>query len=71
VLKSLKAGSYSITVRDRTKVHNFHLVGKGVNRKTGKAAVGTFTWSVKLQKGALRYFSDQSPTRVKGSLTVS
>jgi plastocyanin len=71
VLKSLKAGNYAITVRDRTKAHNFHLVGKGVNRKTGKAAVGTFTWNVKLAKGALRFFSDQSPTKVKGSITVS
>jgi hypothetical protein len=69
-LKTLKAGSYTITVRDRTKVHNFHLVGKGVNRKTGKAAVGTVTWNVKLVKGALRFFSDQSPTKVKGSVTV-
>lgn len=71
VIKTLKAGSYTITVRDRTKVHNFHLVGKGVNRKTGKAALGTFTWNVKLSKGVLRFFSDQSPTKVKGQLTVN
>jgi hypothetical protein len=70
VLKSLKAGSFTITVRDRTKVHNFHLVGGGVNRKTGMAALGTFTWKVKLAKGTLRFYSDQSPTKVKGSLTV-
>ena len=67
----MKAGTYSITVRDRTKAHNFHLVGKGINRKTGKAAMGTFTWKVKLAKGPLRFFSDQSPTKVKGSITVT
>ena len=39
-LKTVKAGVYSITVRDRSKVHNFHLVGKGVNRKSGLAGVG-------------------------------
>ncbi len=71
VLKSVKAGTYSITVRDRTAAHNFHLVGKGVNRKTGKAGTGTFTWKVTLGKGVLRFFSDQSPTKVKGSLTVN
>ena len=27
----VKAGTYSIVVRDRSKLHNFHLVGKGVN----------------------------------------
>ena len=70
-LKSVKAGTYSITVRDRTKAHNFHLVGKGVNRKTAKAAIGTFTWKVKLSKGLLRFYSDQSPTKVKGSVNVT
>jgi hypothetical protein len=71
VLKSIKAGTYSVTVRDRTKVHNFHLVGKGVNRRTGKAATGTFTWKVTVAKGVLRFFSDQSPKQVKGSLPVT
>jgi plastocyanin len=70
-LKAVKAGTYAITVRDRSKLHNFHLVGKGVNRKTGKAAIGTFTWKVSLGKGALRFFSDQSPRKVKGSVAVS
>jgi hypothetical protein len=69
-LKSLKPGSYAITVRDRSNVHNFHLVGGGVNRKTTKAGVGTFTWNVKLAKGTLRFFSDQSPAKVKGQLPV-
>ena len=71
VLKRIKAGTYSITVRDRTKLHNFHLVGKGVNRRTGKAAMGTFTWKVVLKKGMLRFFSDTSPAKVKGSLPVT
>lgn len=71
VLKGLKAGSYSIVVRDRSRVHNAHLVGKGVNRKSGLAATGTLTWSVKLAAGALRFYSDRSPRTVKGSITVS
>ena len=32
--------------------------------------MGTFTWKLKLAKGPLRFFSDQSPTKVKGSITV-
>ena len=70
-LKTVKAGTYSITVRDRTKLHNFHLVGKGVNRKSGLAAMGTLTWKVKLSAGPLRFFSDKSPTTVKGSVKVT
>jgi hypothetical protein len=70
-LKSVKAGVYSITVRDRSKVHNFHLVGKGVNRKSGLVGVSTVTWKVKLSAGALRFYSDKSPTTVKGSVKVT
>jgi hypothetical protein len=71
VLRGLKAGNYTIVVRDRTKVHNAHLVGKGVNRKSGLAATGTLTWKVKLSAGLLRFFSDRSPKTVKGSIKVT
>jgi hypothetical protein len=69
-LRTVKAGTYSIVVRDRSKVHNFHLVGKGVNRKSGLAAVATTTWTVKLQAGVVRFYSDKAPKTVKGSVTV-
>ena len=67
----VKAGTYSIVVRDRSKVHNFHLVGKGVNRKSALAGVGTSTWKLKLAKGVLRFYSDQAPKTVKGSVRVT
>jgi plastocyanin len=67
----LKAGTYSIVVRDRTKAHNFHLVGPGVNRKSTVAGTGTTTWKVKLAKGVLRFYSDKAPKTVKGSVRVS
>jgi len=70
MLHGLKAGNYTIVVRDRSKVHNAHLVGKGVNRKSGLAATGTLTWKVKLSAGLLRFFSDRSPKTVKGSVLV-
>ena len=70
MLKTIEAGTYAIAVRDRSKLHNFHLVGKGVNRKSGLAATGTQTWQVTLGKGALRFFSDRSPQTVRGSLLV-
>jgi hypothetical protein len=70
-LKTVKAGTYSVTVRDRSKLHNFHLVGKGVNRRSGLAGMGTQTWKVKLSVGPLRFFSDKSPKTVKGSVKVT
>jgi hypothetical protein len=66
----VKAGTYSIVVRDRSKLHNFHLVGKGVNRKSTLAGTGTRTWRLKLAKGVLRFYSDRSPKTVKGSVRV-
>ena len=70
-MTAVKAGAYSIAVRDRSKVHNAHLVGKGVNRKSGLAATGTLTWKVKLSVGPLRFFSDRSPKTVKGQVKVT
>ena len=67
----VKAGTYSIVVRDRSKLHNFHLVGKGVNRRSSVAAVGTTTWKLKLAKGPLRFYSDKAPKTVKGSVRVT
>jgi len=64
------AGTYSIVVRDRSKLHNFHLVGKGVNRKSTVAGTGTTTWKLKLAKGPLRFYSDKAPKTVKGSVNV-
>ena len=69
-LKSVKAGTYSVVVRDRSKAHNFHLVGVRVNKKSSVAAVGTTTWKLKLSKGTLRFYSDKAPKTVKGSVKV-
>jgi plastocyanin len=66
----LKPGAYAITVRDRSTAHNFHLVGKGVNRKTAVAGTGTTTWTVRLQTGPLRFYSDRAPKTVAGSARV-
>ena len=70
LLKTVKAGTYAIVVRDRSKAHNFHLVGKGVNRKTVVATTATVTWRLRLQAGVLRFYSDRAPKTVKGFVTV-
>lgn len=68
--RGLQAGLYTIVVRDRSKLHNVHLVGAGINRKTRIAGSGTVTWKVRLQKGLLRFYSDASPTKLKGSVRI-
>ena len=69
--KALKAGRYSVSVRDLSKAQNFHLIGPGVNRSTGVGFTGRATWSVTLRKGTYRFQSDPSKARVHGSIVVS
>ena len=57
-VKTLQAGTYKITVNDRSKIHDFHLLGSGVNKKTGVAFKGTVVWTVKLKKGNYTYRCD-------------
>jgi hypothetical protein len=66
----LKHGAYALTVRDRSKLDNFHLRGKGVNVATGVAFTGSKTWKIRLAKGRYRYASDKHPA-LKGSFRVS
>jgi hypothetical protein len=68
--KTATAGSARITVTDRSRTDNFHLVGPGVNRKTGIAFRGRATWNVTLQAGRYTYRSDKHK-RLRGSLLVT
>jgi plastocyanin len=57
-VKTLKDGTYKITVRDRSSSHNFHLFGSGVNKTTGVSFTGTAHWKVKFKKGKFTYRCD-------------
>ena len=66
--KSVTAGTYKLTVSDRSRTRNFHLVGPGVNRRTSKKFTGKATWQVALSAGVYRFGSDP---RLAGRLAVS
>jgi plastocyanin len=70
-VKSLKAGKYAITVRDKSNIHNFHLRGPGLNKTTSVSFVGTKTWTVTLKKGTYRFVCDPHASSMKGSFTVA
>lgn len=70
-VRTLKARSYRITVRDRSKLHSFHLVGVSLNRKTTIAGMGTFTWTVTLRRGKLSFYSDHSRIKMRKTVTVT
>ena len=67
---TLRPGTYTITVQDKSDFHNFRLRGPAVNRATTVAEVATKTWTVKLRKGTYRYVCDPHATSMKGSFTV-
>lgn len=66
----LKAGKYTIVVRDMAGDHDFHLSGPGLNRSTTVGGTGTSRWNVTLRKGTYKYVCDVHSTFMKGSFTV-
>jgi plastocyanin len=66
--KAAAPGRYRITVNDRTKTRNFHLIGPGVNKHTTRAFMGRVTWTVQLRAGTYRFGADPKLT---GRLAVS
>lgn len=68
---SLKAGKYKIVIKDMSNIHNFHLKGPGVDKKTGVGAKGTFTWTVTLKKGTYKFICDPHAAIMKGSFKVT
>jgi plastocyanin len=59
-VKQMTVGTYNVTVRDRGRDHNVHLVGPGYNRRTQPLSYrGTQTWKVRLARaGTLRFLCD-------------
>jgi plastocyanin len=69
-VKTLPAGKYTITVHDKSKLHNFRLKGPGLNKQiTSIPFVGSKTVTVNLKKGKYTYVCDPHPS-MTGSFTV-
>ena len=71
-VKTLKAGSYKITVNDKSNIHDFHLKGPGVNKIiTTTPFKGTKTVTVKLKKGTYKYVCDPHASLMTHSFKVT
>jgi plastocyanin len=72
-VKKLKAGKYTLVVSDKSAIHNFHLIGPGVNKMvTTVPFTGTKTVTVTLKKGKYTYQCDpHAAGGMKGTFTVS
>jgi plastocyanin len=71
-VKSMRTGTYTVVVRDRSRIHNAHVVGPGYNRATKPLTyTGSQTWKVKLAKvGTLRFLCDPHWATMKGSAKI-
>jgi plastocyanin len=68
---STARGRVDLVVRDRSRAHNFHLIGPGVNRRTTLGFVGMQTWKLTLQPGVYRFLCDPHAKRgMRGSFRV-
>jgi plastocyanin len=69
--KSVKAGTFVITIHDLASIHDFHLTGPGVDKKTSVSGTGTTKWTVKLKKGTYHFVCDPHHTIMHGVLKVT
>jgi plastocyanin len=71
-LKTIKAGTYKIKVEDKASIHKFHLMGPGLNKKTGISFKGETTWTIKLKPGRYTYQCDpHAALGMKGHFRVT
>jgi plastocyanin len=69
-VKSLKKGTYTFVISDKSNIHNFHLTGPGVNKKTDVGFQGKKTWTVTLKAGTYKFVCDPHASTMKGSFKV-
>ena len=69
-VKKLAPGTYLFKISDKSGIHNFHIKGPGVDKKTGVGFQGSTTWKLKLKKGTYKYVCDPHASFMKGSFTV-
>ena len=70
-VKTVKPGKYTITVQDKSNIHDFRLKGPGLNKMiTSVSFVGTKTVTVTLKKGKYTYVCDPHASTMIKRFTV-
>lgn len=71
-VKTMKRGTYTVSVRDRSRIHNAHVVAPGFNKMTTLPFVGQQTWKVALKRtGTLRFLCDpHASSGMRGSAKI-
>jgi hypothetical protein len=70
VVKTLAPAKYAFVIQDKSGIHNFHLSGPGVNRKTTVGGQGTTHWTITLRAGTYKYVCDPHVSSMRGKFIV-
>jgi hypothetical protein len=70
-LVSVRRGTYRIKIEDEARIHNFRLVGPGVNRATSIPRRVETIWTVTLRPGRYRFLCDPHALQMRGSFRVT
>jgi plastocyanin len=72
-VETLSPGTYTLSVEDKSDMHNFHLIGPGVDEEvTDVPFVGEKSVTVTLQAGTYTYQCDPHASQgMQGTFTVS
>ena len=69
--RRVEAGTYRFVVQDQSVMHNWHIRGEGVNRKTGITFIGTKRFTADLSTGRYRIRCDAHPSTMRTRLRVT
>ena len=70
-IKNLQAGTYSLTIKDESTIHDFHLTGAGVDKATGVGSTGDSTFTVTFKPGSYSFVCDPHASSMHGSFSVT
>jgi plastocyanin len=66
----LEPGTYDIVVNDASDIHNFHLLGPGVDVKTETPELVRTTWTVTFVEGRYTFVCDPHDGLMRGNFVV-
>ncbi len=69
-ITELPAGDYELKVTDNATIHNFRIMGPGVDQKTDVQGTGDATFDITLKKGTYAYECEPHASSMRGSFTV-
>lgn len=71
-LKTIKAGTYTLKVEDKSSAHDFRLRGPGLNKATSVGGTGEFRWRITLKPGTYTFQCDpHAGAGMKGTFRVT